>query len=72
SPIIMGIIIGGFFTLISTSPLSSMALTAMLGLTGVPMAIAIYSLNGLPAIVTGPSPNKSTVILKKLIINKSC
>ncbi|AUN13397.1 regulatory protein [[Clostridium] sordellii] len=40
SPIIMGIIIGGFFTLISTSPLSSMALTAMLGLTGVPMAIA--------------------------------
>ncbi|MDO7202983.1 PTS sugar transporter subunit IIC [Paraclostridium bifermentans] len=40
SPIVMGLIIGGFFTLISTSPLSSMALTAMLGLTGVPMAIA--------------------------------
>jgi fructose-specific phosphotransferase system IIC component len=40
SPIVMGVIIGGFFTLISTSPLSSMALTAMLGLTGVPMAIA--------------------------------
>lgn len=40
SPIVMGLIIGGFFTLISTSPLSSMALTAMLGLTGSPMAIA--------------------------------
>lgn len=40
SPIVMGLIIGGFFTLISTSPLSSMALTAMLGLTGAPMAMA--------------------------------
>ncbi len=40
SPIVMGLIIGGFFTLISTSPLSSMALTAMLGLVGSPMAIA--------------------------------
>ena len=30
SPIIMGIMLGGLITVISTSPLSSMALTAML------------------------------------------
>ena len=45
SPIIMGLIIGGFFTLLSTSPLSSMALTAMLGLTGLPMGIAALSIS---------------------------
>lgn len=39
SPIIMGIMLGGLITVISTSPLSSMALTAMLALTGLPMAI---------------------------------
>ncbi|WP_226527284.1 PTS sugar transporter subunit IIC [Metabacillus niabensis] len=40
SPIIMGVILGGIAAVIGTSPLSSMALTAMLGLTGLPMAIA--------------------------------
>ena len=40
SPIIMGLILGGIAAVIGTSPLSSMALTAMLGLTGLPMAIA--------------------------------
>jgi fructose-specific phosphotransferase system IIC component len=44
SPIVMGLALGGIITVISTSPLSSMALTAMLGLTGVPMAIAALSL----------------------------
>ena len=39
NPIIMGIMLGGLITVISTSPLSSMALTAMLVLTGLPMAI---------------------------------
>ncbi|MGH0944209.1 PTS sugar transporter subunit IIC [Bacillus mycoides] len=39
NPVIMGVILGGLITVISTSPLSSMALTAMLGLTGLPMAI---------------------------------
>ncbi|NFI03178.1 MULTISPECIES: PTS sugar transporter subunit IIC [unclassified Clostridium] len=39
SPIIMGIILGGILTVVATAPLSSMALTAMLGLTGTPMAI---------------------------------
>ena len=34
----MGIILGGIITVVGT-PLSSMALTALLGLTGVPMAI---------------------------------
>ena len=36
---IMGIILGGIITVVGTAPLSSMALTALLGLTGVPMAI---------------------------------
>lgn len=40
SPIVMGFILGGIFTVVSTAPLSSMALTAMMGLTGKPMAIA--------------------------------
>lgn len=45
SPLLMGFIIGGFFTLLSTSPLSSMALTAMLGLKGLPMGIAALSIS---------------------------
>lgn len=40
SPLLMGLILGGIVTVVGTSPLSSMALTAMLGLTGVPMAVA--------------------------------
>ena len=40
SPILMGIVLGGMMKMICTSPLSSMALTAMLGLTGLPMGIA--------------------------------
>nr|WP_232796200.1 PTS sugar transporter subunit IIC [Staphylococcus canis] len=39
NPIIMGIVLGGIITVVGTAPLSSMALTALLGLTGVPMAI---------------------------------
>ena len=40
SPVIMGFLLGGIMKMICTSPLSSMALTAMLGLTGLPMGIA--------------------------------
>ncbi|GEP85171.1 regulatory protein [Staphylococcus piscifermentans] len=40
SPLLMGLILGGIITVVGTSPLSSMALTAMLGLTGAPMAVA--------------------------------
>ncbi len=40
SPVIMGFLLGGMMKMICTSPLSSMALTAMLGLTGLPMGIA--------------------------------
>lgn len=40
SPIVMGFLLGGIIKMICTSPLSSMALTAMLGLTGLPMGIA--------------------------------
>ena len=46
SPILMGIILGGIITVVATAPLSSMALTAMLGLTGVPMAIGALSVMG--------------------------
>ena len=40
SPVLMGFMLGGLMKMICTSPLSSMALTAMLGLTGLPMGIA--------------------------------
>ena len=43
SPIIMGIILGGILTVVATAPLSSMALTAMLG---VPMAIGALAVFG--------------------------
>ncbi len=46
SPVIMGIVLGGVITVVGTAPLSSMALTAMLGLTGVPMAIGALSVMG--------------------------
>lgn len=46
SPIIMGIILGGILTVVATAPLSSMALTAILGLTGVPMAIGALAVFG--------------------------
>ena len=44
NPVVMGLVLGGVITVVSTSPLSSMALTAMLGLTGVPMAIGALAL----------------------------
>jgi len=40
SPLIMGFLLGGIIKVICTSPLSSMALTAMLGLNGLAMGIA--------------------------------
>ena len=46
SPIMMGIVLGGLMKMICTSPLSSMALTAMLGLTGLPMGIAAIACFG--------------------------
>ena len=46
NPIVMGIILGGIITVVATAPLSSMALTAMLGLTGAPMAIGALSVFG--------------------------
>ncbi|MBA2795654.1 PTS fructose transporter subunit IIC [Streptococcus porcinus] len=46
NPIIMGIILGGTIVVVATAPLSSMALTAMLGLTGIPMAIGALSVFG--------------------------
>lgn len=46
SPIMMGLVLGGLIKMICTSPLSSMALTAMLGLTGLPMGIAAVACFG--------------------------
>ncbi|WP_121609963.1 PTS sugar transporter subunit IIC [Mesobacillus foraminis] len=46
NPVIMGIILGGVITVVATAPLSSMALTAMLGLTGMPMAIGALAVFG--------------------------
>ena len=40
SPIIMGFLLGGMMKVICTSPLSSMSITAMLGLRGLAMGIA--------------------------------
>lgn len=46
SPVVMGFLLGGIMKMICTSPLSSMALTAMLGLTGLPMGIAAIACFG--------------------------
>ncbi|MEF9991566.1 MAG: PTS sugar transporter subunit IIC [Romboutsia sp.] len=46
SPILMGLILGGLITVVATAPLSSMALTAMISLTGAPMAIGALSVFG--------------------------
>lgn len=46
SPIVMGVILGGLITVVATAPLSSMALTAIIGLTGVPMAIGALAVFG--------------------------
>ncbi|MGL5311843.1 MAG: PTS sugar transporter subunit IIC [Peptostreptococcaceae bacterium] len=46
SPVLMGLILGGLITVVATAPLSSMALTAMIGLTGAPMAIGALAVFG--------------------------
>ena len=46
SPVMMCLVLGGLMKMICTSPLSSMALTAMLGLTGLPMGIAAVACFG--------------------------
>ena len=46
SPLIMGFLLGGIMKMICTSPLSSMALTAMLGLNGLAMGIAAIACVG--------------------------
>lgn len=46
SPLLMGLLLGGVVKMVCTSPLSSMALTAMLGLTGLPMGICCIACFG--------------------------
>lgn len=46
SPLVMGFLLGGIMKMVCTSPLSSMALTAMLNMTGLPMGIAAIACFG--------------------------
>ena len=46
SPLLMGLVLGGLIKIVCTSPLSSMALTAMLQLSGLPMGIAAIACFG--------------------------
>ena len=46
SPIVMGLILGGLITVVATAPLSSMALTSIIGLTGIPMGIGALAVFG--------------------------
>ena len=46
SPLVMGFLLGGIMKMICTSPLSSMALTAMIGLDGLAMGIAAIACVG--------------------------
>lgn len=46
SPVVMGIVLGGLITVVATAPLSSMALTSIIGLTGLPMAIGALAVFG--------------------------
>ncbi|CEP82814.1 PTS sugar transporter subunit IIC [Paraclostridium sordellii] len=46
SPIFMAIILGGLITVVGNTPLSSMALTSVIGLTGLPMAIGALAVFG--------------------------
>lgn len=74
SPIIMGLLLGGIIKMICTSPLSSMALTAMLGLNGLAMGIAAIACfggsftNGLifKRLKLGDSSNVLAVMLEPL------
>lgn len=45
-PLVMGFLLGGIMKVVCTAPLSSMALTAMLGLTGLPMGISAIACVG--------------------------
>ena len=46
SPIFMAIVLGGLITVVGNTPLSSMALTSVIGLTGLPMAIGALAVFG--------------------------
>lgn len=46
SPIVMGLILGALITIVATAPLSSMALTSIIGLTGIHMGIGTLAVFG--------------------------
>ncbi|OOZ84145.1 PTS sugar transporter subunit IIC [Bacillus cereus] len=46
NPILLGVVLGGIIPIVGMSPLSSMALTSLIGLTGMPMAIGALSVTG--------------------------
>lgn len=74
SPLAMGFLLGGLIKMVCTSPLSSMALTAMLGLTGLPMGIAAIACVGgsftngyiFHSLKLGKSSNTISVMLEPL------
>ncbi len=74
SPYVMGFLLGGIIKMICTSPLSSMALTAMLGLQGLAMGIASIACvggsftNGMifKRLKLGDSSNVTAVMLEPL------
>ncbi|GAB3515279.1 transcriptional regulator [Photobacterium proteolyticum] len=74
SPLAMGFLLGGLIKMVCTSPLSSMALTAMLGLTGLPMGIAAIACVGgsftngyiFHSLKLGKSSNTVSVMLEPL------
>ncbi|MGF1715368.1 PTS sugar transporter subunit IIC [Photobacterium chitinilyticum] len=74
SPLAMGFLLGGLIKMVCTSPLSSMALTAMLGLTGLPMGIAAIACVGgsftngyiFHTLKLGKSSNTVSVMLEPL------
>lgn len=46
NPIVMGAVLGGIIPLVGMTPLSSMVLTSLIGLTGIPMAIGALGCTG--------------------------
>ena len=66
SPLVMGFLLGGIMKMICTSPLSSMALTAMLGLTGLPMGIAAVACVIFHKLKLGNRGNVIAVMLEPL------
>ncbi|MDU3186429.1 MAG: PTS sugar transporter subunit IIC, partial [Staphylococcus epidermidis] len=56
NPLIMGIVLGGIITVVGTAPLSSMALTALLGLSKSTISVGIEPLSQADIVSANPIP----------------